>query len=483
MAELTPYERDILIRTVLGEARGEGNVGMQAVAHVIQNRANSGQYPTNPADVALQNKQFSTWNQGEGGNNPQQFSPNSDLYRRAADIVDQVWSGQAQDPTNGALFYHTPQVSPRWSAEVNKHGTTQIGNHIFYNGRPVPPGDVPNTVASLTSTTPPRVSPNPVTPSPSLSAIRNAPPPLPRPRPQQNSVSNIAPSNAGDSLAMSPVMGGQQQGPMFDAAYDTRVGSMRMMNQPRNTGGIMVGASRPPAPVPAPVEDRITARNRAMTGNWTPARQLPPLPPSAIGQAPTTRSVPSVPMGPQMPPGVVFRNVTPAQELAMLYQNGGPTRPPTSSPPRPQVPGFSYAGLDRFPTPGDRLMPQPPGLPANYGTFTPQQVAQVGVPVGGDPRIRIAGPGMPPLPLPRPNFQRPQAPPPRAMPPIPRPRPQGLGQPRQQPSQRPPLEVLVQGSNTAPPPRPQAPRGFTEVGNGTYVSNETGGVYYARHLN
>ena len=135
MAELTDYQRDILIRTVLGEARGEGADGMAAVAHVIRNRAGSGTFPSDPAQVALQNNQFSVWNEGAGGGKTD-FSPGSDLYQRAARVVDGVFSGSSADPTNGAIYYHTPSVSPSWSGAVNKHGTTQIGNHIFYNGKP-----------------------------------------------------------------------------------------------------------------------------------------------------------------------------------------------------------------------------------------------------------------------------------------------------------------------------------------------------------
>jgi N-acetylmuramoyl-L-alanine amidase len=138
MADLTPQQLDVLARTVLGEARGEGQLGMQAVAHNIRNRANSGQYPSDPAAVALQPYQYSTWNSGEGGNNPQQFSPNSPQYQTAQQIIQSVFGGASPDPTNGALFYHNPSVNPAWANSVNQYGTTQIGNHIFYNGRPQP---------------------------------------------------------------------------------------------------------------------------------------------------------------------------------------------------------------------------------------------------------------------------------------------------------------------------------------------------------
>lgn len=138
MADLTPQQLDVLARTVLGEARGEGQMGMEAVAHVLANRANSGQFPSDPAQVALQPNQFSAWNTGAGGNNPQQFSTGSPLYQTAQQVIQNVFGGSSPDPTNGALFYHNPSVNPSWANSVNQHGTTQIGNHIFYNGRPQP---------------------------------------------------------------------------------------------------------------------------------------------------------------------------------------------------------------------------------------------------------------------------------------------------------------------------------------------------------
>jgi hypothetical protein len=134
--------------------------GMEAVAHVIANRANSGQYPGDPAAVALQPYQFSVWNEGEGRGKTD-YDRDSREYKTAAEAIDRVFSGQSQDPTNGALFYHTPQVNPAWSREVNRYGTTQLGNHIFYNGNPVPPLEIPNVVASRLDTQPRPIPPLP----------------------------------------------------------------------------------------------------------------------------------------------------------------------------------------------------------------------------------------------------------------------------------------------------------------------------------
>lgn len=175
-SKLSEKQLDILVKTVLGEARGEGVQGMESVAQVIRNRANSDKYPSDPMEVALQPNQFSTWNRGEGGNNPQQFKPGTQLYETAKQAIERVFSGETVDPTNGALFYHTPQVNPGWSKSVNKYGTTQIGNHIFYNGNPVPPRDIPNVVASQLDVRPPAVTGYPSDLPPMLAAQRNLQP-------------------------------------------------------------------------------------------------------------------------------------------------------------------------------------------------------------------------------------------------------------------------------------------------------------------
>jgi hypothetical protein len=160
--ELTDYQRDILIRTALGEAAGEGKDGMAAVLHVILNRANSGQFPSDPADVALQNKQFSTWNKGEGGNNPQKWKESSASYKTAAAALDSVL-GAKSDPTGGALYYHAKGITPYWANDVNKNGVVKIGAHRFYPSHPVPKSSIPD-VASATDFGPGIPTPMPARP-------------------------------------------------------------------------------------------------------------------------------------------------------------------------------------------------------------------------------------------------------------------------------------------------------------------------------
>lgn len=262
MAEqLTPYQKDILVKTILSEARGEGADGMAAVAHVIANRANSGQFARDPAAVALQPNQFSGWNAGEGGNNPSQFQPGTRQYNQALQIIDNVFSGQTPDPTNGALYYHTPAVSPSWSGAVNRYGTNQIGNHIFYNGRPTPHGEIPNQVASLTDTVAPRVAPTPVTSSPDLAMMRNP----------------VMSSSARTAQVTPPLPQRRPVSPMDIArAPGTTVATIPTIARP--------GQSQ---------IERVTPSAREIAS--APGVTIATIPTTGIGQPPSTRVVQSVP--------------------------------------------------------------------------------------------------------------------------------------------------------------------------------------------
>jgi spore germination cell wall hydrolase CwlJ-like protein len=133
-------ERDVAIRTMLGEAQNQGTAGMAAVAHVLRNRATSagGAWPKSIKGVALQDKQFSVWNNGGGGWYGRTENP---LYKKAGEIYDAVISGRHVDPTGGATHYYSPAGmkaqggpdKPTWfDAEASKAGgVVTIGGHVF----------------------------------------------------------------------------------------------------------------------------------------------------------------------------------------------------------------------------------------------------------------------------------------------------------------------------------------------------------------
>lgn len=143
----TDKDIDVMTRTMLGEANGEGTMGLAAVGHVLMNRATDGNYGgTSISSVALAPKQFSAWNSGAGGNNPSKWDPNSPAYQQARAIAVDVLSGRVVDPTNGATHYYSPRGMdklvadgdqanriPKWLQEERQKsgGEIVIGGHIF----------------------------------------------------------------------------------------------------------------------------------------------------------------------------------------------------------------------------------------------------------------------------------------------------------------------------------------------------------------
>ncbi|WP_057845396.1 cell wall hydrolase [Bradyrhizobium retamae] len=140
-------DRDIGIRTMLGEAANEGAEGLAAVAHVMRNRTTDARWPDSIAGVALQPKQFSAWNAGAGGNNlVRNYGPGSPMYERAGEVFDAVMAGKHVDPTGGATHYYSPagmtalvaqgsqsNTIPKWLDDetARSGGRIKIGGHIF----------------------------------------------------------------------------------------------------------------------------------------------------------------------------------------------------------------------------------------------------------------------------------------------------------------------------------------------------------------
>jgi len=142
---ISDRDRDLMIRTIIGEAAGESSEGQAAVAHVILNRANSSRHGNTIEDVVLAPAQFSAWNAvtggagGSGANNlVRSHGPDSDLYKSVGNIVDGVTKGSINDPSGGATHYFSPagmtgRRAPDWWTEESQRGggAIKIGGHIF----------------------------------------------------------------------------------------------------------------------------------------------------------------------------------------------------------------------------------------------------------------------------------------------------------------------------------------------------------------
>ncbi|MYM54723.1 cell wall hydrolase [Thalassovita mangrovi] len=113
------------------EARGESVKGQFAVAEVILNRVDSPQFPDTVCGVV---------HQGTGRKYQCQFTYTCDGYKEVIaehDAYEQVGKvaklmvgGAPRELTDGATYYHTKAVSPRWSRKFAR--TATIGVHHFY---------------------------------------------------------------------------------------------------------------------------------------------------------------------------------------------------------------------------------------------------------------------------------------------------------------------------------------------------------------
>ncbi|WP_431854360.1 cell wall hydrolase [Azospirillum sp.] len=131
--------REVVARTLWGEARGEGIAGMVAVASVIQNRARNPRWWGNSAaGVCLKPAQFSCWLESDPNRAKLLAVTDADRsFRLALEITDDLHAGRLHDVTTGADHYHTRGVAPAWSK--GKVACAEVGVHRFFRLELPPP--------------------------------------------------------------------------------------------------------------------------------------------------------------------------------------------------------------------------------------------------------------------------------------------------------------------------------------------------------
>lgn len=157
-----------IIDTLIAEAAGQGEESMRRVAETILNR--SAIRNLTPEQVVTQANQYTGYSSPGPGAVRSQNNP------AVRALAEAAWRTAMEpgDPTGGADHYYAPGTisQPSWARGMTPTG--QYGGHNYYSSRPIPPGEIPNTVATALSVTPtPRVAPNPVTISPDLAQMRN----------------------------------------------------------------------------------------------------------------------------------------------------------------------------------------------------------------------------------------------------------------------------------------------------------------------
>lgn len=120
------------------EAKAEGDAGMLAVGHVVVNRRNHPQFPDTLCGVVQQGGesppcQFSWWCDGKS-DRPREAANWESAQRLARELMtlaQQATRGSArQDPTAGALFFHSTGMQSPW--RIPRTRTVTIGGHVFY---------------------------------------------------------------------------------------------------------------------------------------------------------------------------------------------------------------------------------------------------------------------------------------------------------------------------------------------------------------
>jgi spore germination cell wall hydrolase CwlJ-like protein len=119
-----------LALTLYWEARSEGRRGMVPVAWVVLNRRDSARFAGSICQVTRDGGetspcQFSFWCDGRSD----QPTDGRD-WALARSIAQEMLSRPPADPTRGALYFHTVDVSPAWAKERQR--TVRIGRHIYY---------------------------------------------------------------------------------------------------------------------------------------------------------------------------------------------------------------------------------------------------------------------------------------------------------------------------------------------------------------
>ncbi len=137
LSQTTQKNIELKARTAWGEARGQGDAGLQAVINVIDNRVKAKSwFGATVEEVIFKPFQFSLWNRDafdqldKNGNLAQSVNENDQQYKKALELAKLSEQGKLNDITGGADHYHADYVAPTWANKMTQ--TAIIGNHIFY---------------------------------------------------------------------------------------------------------------------------------------------------------------------------------------------------------------------------------------------------------------------------------------------------------------------------------------------------------------
>lgn len=132
---------DVLARTLWGEARGEGEARMEAVAAVVLNRVETSArlggrhwWGRDVVSVCRCKLQFSCWNPGDPDRAELLAVNERDpSFRLAKSVAERAIAGRIDDPTCGATTYKVASLPWPYSWGRPRLPLVTIGKHAFYN--------------------------------------------------------------------------------------------------------------------------------------------------------------------------------------------------------------------------------------------------------------------------------------------------------------------------------------------------------------
>ncbi|HLD95340.1 MAG TPA: cell wall hydrolase [Alphaproteobacteria bacterium] len=135
------FDKDILARTIYGEARGEyfsrvgGLSALIAVGNVVLNRMKRKKwFGTTVREVCLKPFQFSCWNEKDPNFRVvKSVSRQDPIFEICYHVAEQLCDGRWPDLTQNADHYYavSMKIPPAWAKD--KKPTIQIGGHVFFN--------------------------------------------------------------------------------------------------------------------------------------------------------------------------------------------------------------------------------------------------------------------------------------------------------------------------------------------------------------
>lgn len=136
-AEKLSKEHEIVAKTLLGEARGEGRLGLYWVATVVMQRSiNRG---ITPAQVCKQDRQFSCWNKNDKNYKKLNNLIKTHEHKDYAIFLAKNLQGLDRVYTKKADHYCRTDRNPYWTFNKKTKKWIKpvaiIGNHKFYKLR------------------------------------------------------------------------------------------------------------------------------------------------------------------------------------------------------------------------------------------------------------------------------------------------------------------------------------------------------------